>query len=473
MLLRQLRIRRFRNLGDVQLSLNPGPQLLWGANAQGKTNILESIYFLVTGRSFRTRHDRECIPDNAEDATSADAEKDTETESSEDKTSAPKSKRPDAFTLIEGEVARQNTTNRLRIVISSEGKQVFSDNQPLPRLGQLWGKLNAVLFTPADLALVQGGPAGRRRFLDTELAQVSPIYLDALQRYDRALRQRNTLLRRNNGALKSPEKQEQLKRMLRPYEQPLAEAACTLVQLRQQAIDFLGERCARYYQKISGGREPLELLFEPSLNYSNSPAPQVDPEDNGEPDTLTTESPAPLADADFPDQSPPAERVLEEPDLFETRRNPTLLVPQFSEEERDAWIKRFLQQLAASVEKDLRRSATGIGPHRDDFTFRLQGRNARDFASQGQQRSCVLALRFSEIDLMRATTGETPLLLLDDIVSELDDARRAALLGLLPRDIQTIITATNAEALEKYLPGLPSWEIKAGAVQAKENPPSS
>jgi len=389
--LASLRLRSFRNIPELDLELGTGRHLLWGENAQGKTNVLEAIFYLVTGRSFRTRADRECLPFS--DVAAA-------------------SRTLPAVSLIEGRVRRAHTGNDLRVVISAEGKQVMADGKPLERLGLLWGRLNAVLFTPGDLQLVQGGPSGRRRFLDTELAQIDAAYLAALQRFDRALAQRNSLLRQAGPrAADQPNTIDAVRRQALAFERPLAEAAALLTVARAWGLEFLSREAAAHYATISGGREILTLEYRPSLAIDGH--------------SLMVEHQAAM---------------------------------------RERLASAYAQRLQEGLAGDLRRGQTQIGPQRDDFDFRLDGHDARDFGSQGQQRSCVLALRLAEIALMSETTGEPPVLLLDDIVSELDESRRAALLGALPPHVQTVITATNAEALAAYMTGAPCFHIVNGRL---------
>src|SRR5690606_23958474 len=185
---------------------------------------LEAVYYLVTGRSFRTRFDRECLP--WPDAAPESAPGDTP-EDSDSPTPTPPHALPDRYAQIDGHVHRRAANNDLRVVIGSDKKQVLIDGKPLERLGALWGRLNAVLFTPSDLSLVQDGPAARRRFLDTELAQIAPVYLSALQRVDRALPQRNAGLRSQGGLplAGGDAALERLRKQLVPFEGPLAEGA--------------------------------------------------------------------------------------------------------------------------------------------------------------------------------------------------------------------------------------------------------
>ncbi|MCX7014027.1 MAG: DNA replication/repair protein RecF [Candidatus Sumerlaeota bacterium] len=328
MLLRELRARRFRNLREIDLRFPDGPVLFWGDNAQGKTNLLEAIYFLATGRSFRSRNDRECVAWDAP---------------------------PDEAASVAGQIERADARREIRVVLYQGEKRLFLDGKPLARLAELFGELNAVLFTPADLQIIQGGPSARRRFLDLELSQISPAYLAALQRYNQALRHRNALLRGGRPL-------ERIALDLAPYEAIMAEAAGEILRHRAAALEDLGRRAARAHAEFGAG-ERLEISYRHFMRNDGADA-------------------------------------------------------------REDVVEKYRSRLEADRADDLRQGATRSGPHRDDFLLTLDGRSAQDFASQGQQRSCALALRIAEVGLMEARRGEAPLLLLDDVGSELDAGRR-------------------------------------------------
>jgi DNA replication and repair protein RecF len=348
MLLTRLRIARFRNIDEALVELGEGAHVIQGRNAQGKTNLLEAVYYLVTGRSFRARQDRDILPWGAPAGTKA---------------------------FVEGEVKRRQSTTVLSVEIGADSKRALSDGKLLDRLGRLWGRLNAVLFTPADLALVQGGPSGRRRFLDAEIAQFDAAYLRQLQRCDRALRQRNALLRQWAGRPVAS-----AKKALSPYEPEIIASGAALFAARARYLGKLAEEANFRHAIVSGQRETLELSYRPSLGASETlaeaagshpPSPSIEP---------AVEAGAELTMGAGAEESPTG---------FSARDpNPS------DEPERLSPLEAlFADKLDAALERDLRQGQTSVGPHRDDFTFLLGGRDAREFASQGQQRSCVLALR--------------------------------------------------------------------------------
>ena len=352
MIVQELQILNFRNLRFVRAEFEAGLNVIYGANAQGKTNILEALYLLVTGRSFRTTDEREMIPwvrDNYE---------------------AP---------LIRARVEKRTGEERFLVSFNQTDKRIFVNGEPIHRLGELIGRINAVLFTPSDLQLVRGSPGGRRRFLDIELSQISRSYLHHLQRYDLALRQRNALLKQH-------QRRPGLKEELSSWDPQLVEHGSELTAARSRALLALSARSSEAYARIAGANERLELVYRPSPS--------------------------------MPD-----------------RKEETI-----SREEARSRLEAALRN---SLEEDIRRGATSVGPHRDDFDFMLDGRDARSFGSQGQQRSCVLALRLAELRFMEEATGEPPLLLLDDLLSELDESRTRALLESLDPRVQTFITTTE------------------------------
>lgn len=346
MQVRELQIINFRNLVYLRGEFSSGLNVIHGANAQGKTNLLEAIYLLVTGRSFRTTSDREMIPwmrDGYE------------------------------ATVIRACVQKQTFEERFLLTFNQGQKNVFVNGNPIGRLGELVGRINAVLFTPSDLQLVSGAPGLRRRFLDIELSQISRPYLYNLQRYDLALRQRNALLKQH-------QRKPNLRDELVVWDQQLAQHGAELTAGRGEMLEKLSTSAADMYHAISGAKEELRLRYE------SSP------------------------------------------------RNPI-----------NKGADALYAALEAARDEDMRRGATSVGPHRDDFTFLVNGHDARDFGSQGQQRSCVLATKLAELKIMEAATGEAPLLMLDDLMSELDDSRKRALLEVLDPRVQTFITATEAE----------------------------
>lgn len=352
MRVQSLLLRDFRNIHRLSVEFHPGINVIYGHNAQGKTNLLEAIYLLVTGRSFRTTQDSELIPW---------ATKEYE------------------GTLIRAEVIKQSGQEQLTFFLLGKTKQILVNGTPIARMANLIGRLNAVLFTPADLLLVRGAPALRRRFLDIAIGQSNPIYLHALQQYQHVLKNRNTLLKqitlRGAGA-ETPQ--------LDVYDEQLADTAEILIQQRARAIGEMSEFATGHYHAIASESEPLTLAYQPDIS---------------------------------PDAELPLKDVI-------------------------------LRDLRAARTEDLRKLSTNRGPHRDDFHFIIQKYHARTYASQGQQRTAVLAAKLAEMDYLRLHTRETPLLMLDDLMSELDHNRKTALIHHLKADMQIFITTTDRHTIE-------------------------
>ncbi len=401
MRLTDLEVRCFRNVRAAHLQPDAGVNVLWGRNAQGKTNLLEAAFYLVTGRSFRTRADKECLPWTERVETWA--------------VNGPPLFGDGVMTaVIRGRVQRAAGAHEILITIDAAQKRVTIDGKSIARLGELWGKLNAVLFTPADLAIVQGGPAQRRQFLDTTLSQISPTYLRRLQQYTHALRQRNALLR-------SWRPGRPLSEHFDIWEAQLVENALPLAAARIEHLDTLMAEASTHYAAIAG----------------------AEPASAGE---------------GAPDTAPTGAEVLSAryQGFFKTLE--AVQAPDSGQ--------RFAERLKRSREEDARRGGSSVGPHRDDFAFLINGRELRDFGSQGQQRSTILALRLAEVDVMTRETRETPVLLLDDIIAELDPRRTAAFLQRLAgMDVQSLITTTDAQAVADHIPPRRLWRIRDGQPQ--------
>jgi DNA replication and repair protein RecF len=370
MKLLELNVRDFRNIQNLLIEPAPGVNLFWGENAQGKTNLLEAIYYLVTGRSFRSRQDKEVLPWNCE---------------------------PDMVSAVRGSVQTEHSKYSIVVAVAKNQKKVSCNGKTLASLGLLWGKINAVLFTPDDLEIVKGPPGNRRRFMDMEGCQINLSYLHHLQRYAQILRQRNALLKSNMNEL-------DLTDSLEIWDQQMITHAVEIFLFRSNFLETLSNAAGEIYSGIADLSEKLDLKYDNFLHRSD---PGV------------------------------GKAVLE------------------------AEYKKLLHK---SRSEDIYRGSTSCGPHRDDFSIIIGGQDARTFASQGQQRSAIIALHLAEIDIIEKNTGNSPLLLLDDIVSELDEKRKSHFLSLLKPHHQTFITGTDAETLSGSLPVEKSFHIKNGNI---------
>ena len=332
-------LRSFRNIAAVDLELAPGVNILYGENAQGKTNFLESIYFCATGRSHRASRFRDLVM---------------------------LSEKESSIKIVAQR--HSGSVDEIRMEIRQEGKFSAVNGLPIHKLGELYGRLSVVVFSPEDLSLVKAGPSGRRRFLDMELCQLYPAYYHDLRMYHKVLYQRNNLLRKINF-------DDSLRDTLEVWDEQLVLYGSRIMQSRRAFIDRLGRIAAENQRNITGGRENLEVI------YNN------DAEENS-----------------------------------------------------------FLDGLKKKRSADIMRGTTSLGIHRDDIEFRINGEVGRNFASQGQQRTAVLAVKLAEIEIVRAEKGYPPILLLDDVLSELDKGRQNYLLHSI-EGLQAIITSTGAESV--------------------------
>lgn len=338
MLIKQLQLTNFRNYESCVFRPEPGINLIVGENAQGKTNLLEAVFLCCFGRSHRTSREKDMIAYDA------------------------------PFSLIQLTSERTQTQHELSIRLTREdGRKIKSDGLPLNRIGELMGLLNCVLFAPEHLSIVKDGPAERRRFLDMELSQTYPAYFFLLQQYNRALRQRNMLL-------KSLREQPELRATLPVWNQQLANLGFKIMGYREAFCARLSKLASDNHRDISGGRESLCVQYQPHCKA---------------------------------DDEASLLKVIEE-----------------------------------GTAEDIRRCTSLRGPHRDEMALTLNDREIRSFGSQGQQRTAALAIKLSELDLIYAETGEWPILMLDDVMSELDDRRQKYLLErILP--VQTLVTTTS------------------------------
>ena len=347
MLIHSVLVRDYRNYTEAKIEPCAGVSVLMGDNAQGKTNLLEAIYLCCTGRSHRTSHDRELI------RIGADA----------------------CYVKVSG--TRSDGAHDVEIAVNTMGRRrVKVNGSPVSRSGELLGHITGVLFAPEDLRMVSDGPAVRRRFMDMELSQLRPGYYYALQRYNRALKQRNALLKDAAMNGRTPDS-------IDLWDAELAQSGSEIMFSRAWFTQRLHESAAQKHASITDGREQLFVRYDPN--------------------TMLGESKGETAE-------------------------------------------KLLSALKTAREMDLRRVTTTVGPHRDDLGIFIGELDARFYASQGQVRTCALSLKLSEIDLIQSETGEAPILMLDDVMSELDPSRRRQLIKRL-EGVQTLVTCTDKNDL--------------------------
>ncbi|MCR5808146.1 MAG: DNA replication/repair protein RecF [Clostridiales bacterium] len=355
MRIRKLTLNGFRSYDRAEIAPESGLNLLYGANAAGKTNVLEAVFLCALGRSHRTSKDQEMIGHGLSGAyVGIEAETNTGLRTVEIK-------------LRTGDAAAKNPKDR---------KQIFIDRQRADKAGDLMGVLNVVMFSPEDLALVKASPDVRRRFMDMELCQLRPAYYRKAAMYNAALRQRNALIKEAFSDPIDPE-------VLDMWNVQMARTGAEVMRARREFMDQLSTIASDVHRRLSGGREQLFAFYEPNIDF----------------------------------------------------------------DERDAEYAIY-DALAASAEEDIRRGFTTRGPHRDDIGIKLGETDVKVYGSQGQQRTAALSLKLSEIALIRDVVGESPVLLLDDVLSELDEERQKALMNSA-FGCQCLLTATGVESAAK------------------------
>ncbi len=378
--LRHLSLTHFRNYVRLELDLPPGLTIVQGQNAQGKSNLLEAIVYLATGKSLRAGSDSELVSWLVREE-------------------------PYPYARLAAEILRGDQVEHIDItLLPNKGNGRFRKqvriNAVNKRAMDLVGMMRTVIFRPEDVDLVSGSPGQRRRYLDIALCQMAPDYCRALSQYQKVLSQRNALLRNlAQRAMGNADEQ------LRYWDEKLAELGGVVVARRQWFIHELEKEATLAHLDLSGGVERLHLRYLPSFDPGRHPANARTP---------------------YPSAQALRERGVSYPDLTVEQARAS-----------------FLAHLFAGRSRDLAASMTLVGPHRDDLGYYLGERNLRTFGSRGQQRTAALASKLAEVAMMTRTSGETPILLLDDVMSELDATRRAMLLEIIPRVKQAIVTTTD------------------------------
>jgi DNA replication and repair protein RecF len=369
MYIEKLALRNYRNYDELFVEFENKVNVILGENAQGKTNIMEAIYVLAMAKSHRTSNDKDLIRWDQE------------------------------YAKIEGRVQKQHSSLPLQLVISKKGKRAKCNHIEQQKLSQYVGNMNVVMFAPEDLNLVKGSPQVRRRFIDMEIGQVSPIYLHDISQYQKILQQRNHYL-----------KMLQIKRqtdltMLEVLTEQFIMMAVKIVTKRFEFLRLLEKWAKPIHQGISRGMETLEIIYKPSVE------------------------------------------VLEEQDLSKM-------------------IVCFEEKFNKLKTREIERGTTLFGPQRDDLLFSVNGRDVQTFGSQGQQRTTALSIKLAEIELIYAQIGEYPILLLDDVLSELDDYRQSHLLNTIQGKVQTFVTTTSVEGIDhQTLKEASTFKVEAGYIK--------
>ncbi len=337
MIIESIELKNYRNYDTLHIQFSPGTNILYGNNAQGKTNLLEAVYVCCASKSHRGSKDKELIRFHEEES------------------------------HIKLNICRENVPYRIDMHLKkNKAKGIAINGIPIRRASELFGIVNVVFFSPEDLNLIKNGPSERRKFIDLELCQLNKMYVHSLVSYNRILMQRNRLLK---DMVFKPEYEETLD----IWDVQLVKYGREIIQCRESFITQLNELIGKIHRKLSGDKENIRIIYDPCSSFSN----------------------------------------LE-------------------------------QDIGKSRLSDKKQKTTLVGPHRDDIGFYIDDIDIRKFGSQGQQRTAALSLKLAEIELVKKMVKDYPILLLDDVLSELDGERQNHLLSAISK-IQTMITCTGLE----------------------------
>jgi len=397
--IRHLSLTNFRLYARLTVDFPVGPLILVGSNAQGKTSLLEALYYLATGQSHHAASDRQLMHFLA-------------------------LQEAQPFARIVAEVEKRSTITRveIRLILESGGngdnrlrKEVLI-NGVKKKVGDLAGVVNAVLFLPQEMAIVEGSPSDRRRYLDAALCQVNAEYNAALSEYTKLLSQRNALLKQLQ---ESPGGEEQLDF----WDEKLCEQGALILAARASALADLEMLASAIHRDLTAGTDGLRLVYHPAF------------------DPIT----------------PPEGQLGLPMDVPVHRTN-------ISVEEIRVGLK---ERLRAARADEIARGMTLYGPHRDEVRFLANGIDLGTYGSRGQARTAVLALKLAEMEWMRAKTGEWPILLLDEVLAELDVNRRRDLLSRLNRAEQCLMTTTDVGLFPpEFCAKATLWQIRMGQMMS-------
>lgn len=363
MFIKKVQLYNFRNYENLSLEFVPGVNILTGNNAQGKTNILESLFFCAFGRSHRTSKDNEMFLFDS------------------------------PFTKIELDVERERLDKKIKITFQGGRKFIEVNGRKLTKMEELLGNLNVVMFSPEDLKVVKETPGIRRRFLDMEICALDKMYYHTLVSYNKVLLERNNLLKMKYKDVD----------ILDIYDEKLSSYGSVITAKRIDYLNRLQKEAKVIHSEITGGKESISFIYKPHVGEISSYVKEIK--------------------------------------------------------------KSIKDKLLEVRSYDILKQTTGTGPHRDDFSIVINDTDIRHFGSQGQQRTSILTLKFSSLNIIKEITGEYPVLLLDDVLSELDVSRQNFILASIEK-IQTIITMTGYENIEERLiEGAKVFKIIEGKVE--------
>lgn len=360
MRIKNLVLKNFRNYGDERFEFSDGLNVLFGKNAQGKTNCAEAVFYLCTGTSPRAKRDKQLIKYGEEKA--------------------------EISAVCEGKYGVTEISAEIR----DSGRTIFVNGNKIARNADLMGNVYAVFFSPRELRLIQDGPDERRRFMNISVSQLSRPYFTALSRYNKILEQRNNLLKCRDL--------EMVYETLPVWDEQLCKYAAVIATKRAEYLEYLSPLAREAHNYLTEGQEELEIT--PERKYKGG---------------------------------------------------------------QDELEKRLFAELSENYDRDVRLGFTATGPHRDDLNIKINGQDAKAFASQGQTRTAALSIKLAEVEIFRQACGEYPVLILDDVMSELDLPRRKKLVARTD-GLQTVLTCTHAERV-LYGRQANKIRIEGGAVK--------
>lgn len=371
MIIERLELMNYRNYDSLVLEFSPTINVLIGENAQGKTNVMESIYVLAMAKSHRTSNDKELIRWESE------------------------------YGKIEGVIQNRYGSFPMELMISKKGKKGKVNHLEQSKLSNYIGQVNVIMFAPEDLNIVKGSPQIRRRFIDMEIGQISPVYLHELLNFQKVLKQRNQLLKINQ------KKQKMDEILFDIYTEQYIQSAVQIIRKRFQFVELLQEWAEPIHSGISRGLEQLMIKYRPTTGMDSN----------------------------------------------------------WTAEEMALYLG---EKLSEVKQRELERGITLVGPHRDDLQFLVNGYDVQTYGSQGQQRTTALSLKLAEIELIKQETKEKPILLLDDVLSELDDYRQSHLLNTIKGEVQTFVTTTSVDGIHhETMEHAKMFHVKQGEIHVE------
>lgn len=361
MIVKSIELCNFRNYEREEFHFHEGTNVLYGANAQGKTNVLEAIFVGGTTKSHKRSKDTEMIMKGKDES------------------------------HIRYFVEKNGCTYKVEIHMKrGRTKGIAVDGLPITSSKDLMGLCHIIFFSPEDLGIIKDGPDQRRRFMNMELCQINKAYLYYLTQYKKVLKQRNALL-------KQIQQKESLKSTLEIWDNQLVENGSKIIEIRKEFVDQIGIIMKKKHRKLTGGQEEIDVVYKPNCKEDD-----------------------------------------------------------------------FANRLFIESDRDILFGTTTVGPHRDDLGFYIGEQEIKVYGSQGQKRTAALSLKMAEIEIVENTIGEKPVLLLDDVLSELDRSRQNYLLENI-KGIQTIITCTGLEEFVKNGINInQTFEIVNGSIKGNE-----